>query len=118
MAFGYCSASSNRDKVRLQLHEVELPMDQEYAEQHSTRGRPRRARIQYTTSFAPRVRRHSLMPTLIHSPGRLILPSQTMRPLPDSTIRRKGRPRERPSTDHHIGRWPGLGRSADRSGES
>lgn len=37
MAFGYCSASSNRDKVRLQLHEVELPMDQEYAEQYSAR---------------------------------------------------------------------------------
>src|SRR5205807_1160579 len=37
MAFGYCSASSNRDKVRLQLHEVELPMDQEYTEQHSAR---------------------------------------------------------------------------------
>jgi molybdopterin/thiamine biosynthesis adenylyltransferase len=37
MAFGYCSASSNREKVRLQLHEVEFPMDQEYAEQHSAR---------------------------------------------------------------------------------
>ena len=37
MAFGYCSASSNRNKVRLHLHEVELPTDQEYAEQQSAR---------------------------------------------------------------------------------
>jgi hypothetical protein len=35
MAFGYCSAASNRGKTRLLLHEVEFPNDEEYAVQHS-----------------------------------------------------------------------------------